>query len=263
MKSILFAILWCAAAARAQTADIIYYNGKIVTVSATQPTAQAVAIRDGRFLAVGSSAAVLKTAGPSTKKIDLAGKCVLPGIIESHVHPISAALSEIDGPIPVLHSLHEIDDYIKTQAAKLPPDRLIFVPKVYSTRLTEHHYPDRYELDRAAPGREAMLDNGYASVLDSALLKRLGITRDTPQPANGRIVKDEKGEPTGLVLGASQILGKLRASRPYTAEDRRRGLKSMLEHYNAVGITSIIDRGEGPEGFRTYQSLHDAGELTV
>src|SRR4029077_17069746 len=142
-----------------------------------------------RFLAVGSTAEVVKTAGPSTKKIDLAGRCVVPGIIESHVHPISAALSEIDGPLPVMHSLRDIDDYIKTQAVRLPPERLIFVPKVYSTRLTEHRYPDRYELDRTAPNREAMLDNGYASVLNSALLKRLGVTRDTPQPANGRIVK--------------------------------------------------------------------------
>lgn len=253
-----------ASIAGAQTAaDTIYYNGKIVTMWANQPTVQAVAIRGGRFLAVGSTAEVLKTAGPSTRKIDLAGKSVLPGIIESHVHPIGAALSEIDGPLPVMHSLRDIDDYIKTQAAKLPPERLIFVPKVYSTRLTEHRYPDRYELDRTAPNREAMLDNGYASVLNSALLKRLGITRDTPQPANGRIVKDVKGEPTGLVLGAGQILGKLRGSRPYTADDRVRGLKRMLQHYNAVGITSIIDRGEGPEGFRAYQTLHDAGELTV
>ena len=249
--------------AAAQPADTVYYNGKIVTLSSRQPVVQAVAIRGGRFVAMGSSAEVLKTAGASTTKVDLRGKCVLPGIIESHVHPIGAALSEIDGPLPVLHSLHEIDDYIKTQAAKLPPGRLIFVPKVYSTRLQEHHYPDRYELDRAAPNREAMLDNGYASVLNSALLKRLNITRDTPQPANGRIVKDEKGEPTGLVLGASQILGKLRASRPYTPADRVRGLKSMLQHYNAVGITSIIDRSEGPEGFRAYQTLRDAGELTV
>ena len=249
--------------AGAQTADTIYYNGKIVTLSERQPVVQAVAIRAGRFLAIGSSAEILKTAGPATTKVDLRGKCVLPGIIESHVHPIGAALSEIDGPIPVLHSLREIDDYIKTQAARLPPDRLIFVPKVYSTRLNEHRYPDRYELDRAAPNREAMLDNGYASVLNSALLKRLNITRDTPQPSNGRIVKDEKGEPTGLVLGASQLLGKLRASRPYTPADRVRGLKSMLQHYNAVGITSIIDRSEGPDGFRAYQTLHDAGELTL
>jgi predicted amidohydrolase YtcJ len=253
-----------AGTAQAQSAaDTIYYNAKIVTVWDKHPAAEAVAIRGDRFLAVGSNAEVLKTAGPATKKIDLAGKCVLPGIIESHVHPISSALSEIDGPVPVIHSIADLKDYIKTQAAKLPPGRLIFVPKVYSTRLTDHRYPTRYELDAAAPGREAMADNGYASVLNSALLKKLGITRDTPQPANGRIVKDEHGEPTGLVLGASQILGKVRGARPYSAKDREWALKSMLQHYNAVGITSIIDRGEGPDGFRAYQTLHDRGELTV
>ena len=170
----LLVFLFIPLCALAQPADTIYYNGKIVTLSERQPAAQAVAIRSGRFLAVGSSADVLKTAGPSTTKIDLRGKCILPGIIESHVHPIGAALSEIDGPIPVLHSLREIDDYIKTQAAKLPPGRLIFVPKVYSTRLEEHRYPDRYELDRSAPNREAMLDNGYASVLNSAKFRSVG-----------------------------------------------------------------------------------------
>jgi predicted amidohydrolase YtcJ len=105
--------------------------------------------------------------------------------------------------------------------------------------------------------------NGYASVLNSALLKRLGITGDTPQPANGRIVKVEKGEPTGLILGAPQMLAKLRGSRSYTSKERLWALKSMLQRYNSVGITSIIDRGEGPDGFRAYQTLHDAGELTA
>ncbi|MDQ6700834.1 MAG: amidohydrolase [Acidobacteriota bacterium] len=244
-------------------ADIVYYNANIITMSPSHPTAQALAIRGGRFLAVGANAEILKSAGPKTERIDLAGKCVVPGIIESHVHPIGAALSEIDGPVPVLRSIAEVKQYIAGQAAKLPAGRLIFVPKVYSTRLTDHRYPTRYELDEAAPDREAMVDNGYASVLNSALLKRLGITRDTPQPENGRIVKDGKGEPNGLILGATQLLGKLRGSRPYTAKDRLWALKSMLQRYNSVGITSIIDRGEGADGFRAYQTLHDAGELTA
>jgi predicted amidohydrolase YtcJ len=179
------------------------------------------------------------------------------------VHPLGAALSEIDGPVPVLHSIAEIQAYVRSQAAKLPAGRLIFVPKVYSTRLTDRRYPTRYELDQAAPNREAMADNGYASVLNSALLKRLGITRDTPQPPNGRIIKDEKGEPTGLVLGAPQLLGNLRASRQYTADDRVASLKKMLHTYNSVGITSIIDRGQGPDGFRAYETLRKTGELTV
>src|SRR5215469_9907345 len=82
--------------------DVIYYNASIITMSPAHPSAQAVAIRGDRFAAVGSSAEVLKTAGPRTRKVDLEGKCVLPGIIESHVHPLSAALAEIDGPLPLL-----------------------------------------------------------------------------------------------------------------------------------------------------------------
>lgn len=216
-----------------------------------------------RFIAVGSNADVLKTADAKTRKVDLQGKCVVPGLIAGHVHPIVAALSEIDGPVPVFHSIPEIQTYIREQATTVPAGQIIFVPKVYSTRLAEHRYPTRQEIDAASGAREAVVDNGYASVLNSALLSRFNITRDTPQPADGRVVKDEKGEPTGLVLGAPELLGKVRQSRPVTPEDRIWAIKSMLQHYSAVGFTSIIDRLEGPEGFRAYQSLLDAGSLNV
>ena len=256
-------LTFCSGAASAQQPDTIYYNGKIITMWDARPNVQAVAIRGDRFLGVGTDAEVLKTAGPGTRKIDLHGESVVPGLIEGHAHPIMAALSEIDGPVPVFHSIPEIQTYVREQVQKVPADQIIFVPKVYSTRLAEHRYPTRQELDEAAGSREAVADNGYASVVDSALLKRLGITRDTPQPSNGRIVKDPSGEPTGLVLGAPELLGKVRASRPVTHKDRLWALKSMLHHYNTVGITSVIDRLQGPEGFRTYQALHDGGELTV
>ncbi|HTS61664.1 MAG TPA: amidohydrolase [Candidatus Acidoferrales bacterium] len=250
-------------AAPAQQPDTIYYNAHVITVSQSRPSAQAIAIRGDRFAAIGGNDEVLKTAGPQTRKVDLAGKCIVPGIIESHVHPIGAALSEIDGPVPLLHSIPEIQAYVREQASKLPVGRLIFVPKVYSTRLKERRYPNRYEVDAAAPGREAMLDNGYAAVLNSTLLRKAGITRDTPQPANGRIERDAQGEPTGLILGAPQLLRPLRAARPYSDKDRLWALKSILQRYNSVGITSIYDRSEGPEGFRAYQALYKAGELTA
>jgi predicted amidohydrolase YtcJ len=249
--------------ASAQSADTVYYNGKIITMWDQHPTVEAVAMQGDRFIAVGTNADVLKTADTKTRRVDLHGKCVVPGLIAGHVHPIMAALSEIDGPVPVFHSIPEIQTYIRGQAKTVPAGQIIFVPKVYSTRLTEHRYPTRQEIDAASGAREAVVDNGYASVLNSALLSRLNITRDTPQPADGRVVKDEKGEPTGLVLGAPELLGKVRQSRPVTPEERIWALKSMLQHYSAVGFTSIIDRLEGPEGFRAYQSLHDSGSLHV
>lgn len=256
-------ILCSSVLANAQSADTVYYNGKIITMWDQHPAVEAVAVRGDRFIAVGRNADVLKSADSKTRRIDLHGQCIVPGLIAGHVHPIMAGLSEIDGPVPVFHSIPEIQTYIREQAKKVPAGQFIFVPKVYSTRLAEHRYPTRQEMDEASGGREAVVDNGYASVLNSALLRRLNITRDTPQPADGRVVKDANGEPTGLVLGAPELLGKVRQSRPVTPEDKIWALESMLHHYNAVGFTSIIDRLQGPDGFRAYQSLHDAGKLTV
>jgi predicted amidohydrolase YtcJ len=261
-----YAVLGLAAfvpALPAQAPDAVYYNGNIVTMSSDRPAAQAVAIRGDRFVAVGSNAEVRKLAGPKTRQVDLRGRTVLPGLNDSHTHPVSAALAEKDGPVPVMHSIAEVQEYIRKLAATTPQDQVIFVPKVYSTRLKDRRYPDRHELDAAAPGRLAMADNGYASVLSTALLKKAGIARDTPQPKNGRIVKDASGEPTGLILGAPQLLGPLRQTRPRTYDDILWALRTMFKAYNEVGITSTIDRGQGPEGFRAYQELRARGELTV
>ncbi|MEO7652611.1 MAG: amidohydrolase [Bryobacteraceae bacterium] len=256
-------LLLAAAISPAQTADLIYYNANIVTMSSAKPRADAVAIRGNRVQAVGANAEVRRLAGPSTKQIDLRGKTILPGLNDSHTHPISAALSEQEGPVPVMHSIAEVQEYIRKQAAASPVDRVIFVPKVYSTRVTDRRYPTRYDIDQAAPGRLAMTDNGYASVLSSAALAKAGINRDTPQPKNGKIIHDAKGEPTGLILGAPQLLTALRRNRKITPADQIWALKSMQKRYNEVGITSTIDRGQNPDGFRVYQELRGRGELTV
>ncbi len=176
----------------AQTPDVIYYHGHIVTMSQAQPEAEAVAIAGDRFLKAGSDSEIRALAGSNTKLIDLHGRTVLPGLEDSHTHPITSALSEREGPVPVMHSIAEIQAYMRKQAAVLPADRVIFVPKVYSTRLKDRRYPTRYEIDDAAPGRLAMTDNGYASVVNSKILAELGIARDTPQPDDGKIIKDKK-----------------------------------------------------------------------
>src|SRR5882724_4821235 len=262
-RTILSSLLVLAVSRAAEIPDVIYYNGRIITLSASQPQAKAVAIKGNHFLLIGPDADVRKSAGPKTKQVDLRGRTVLPGLEDSHTHPITSALSEQDGPIPVMNSIAEIQEYIRKQAAILPPDRLIFVPKIYSTRLKDRRYPTRYEIDEAAPGRLAMTDNGYASVLNSTVLKKLNITRDTPQPADGKIIKDANGEPNGMILGAPKLLASVRQSKKSTHADRIWALKSMQKSYNAVGITSTIDRGQSADGFRVYRELRDKNELTV
>jgi predicted amidohydrolase YtcJ len=243
--------------------DTVYVNGHIVTMSAVRPTAEAVAIDGDRFAAVGSTDDIRQLAGPSTRVIDLKGRTVLPGLQDSHTHPISAALSEKAGPVPVMRSMADVLAYVRRLAASLPEDRVILVPKVYSTRLEERRYPTRAELDLAAPRHVAVTDNGYAASLNSLALKKVGISRDTPQPPNGRISKDDSGEPTGLVLGAPQLLADLRRANPPTHEDMVWALKAMQKAYSEAGLTSTIDRSQGPEGFRVYQELRQRNELTV
>jgi predicted amidohydrolase YtcJ len=261
MRLMLLAL--AAAISFAQPADTIYTNGKIITMSKDRPVAEAVAIRGNRFISVGTNAEVAKAAGPTTVRVDLRGRTVVPGLVENHTHPITAALAEQDQPVPTMNSISDIQAYIRKRAGELPPDRLIFVPKVYPSRLKERRYPTRYDIDAAAPGRRAMCDNGYAGVVNSVLLKEAGITRDTPQPANGKIIKDDTGEPTGLILGAPQLLRQMRASRAPTHSDRIWAIKAMQKAYNAAGITSTFDRSQGPEGFRAYQEVHRNGEMTV
>ncbi len=212
-------VLLAAQAAAQIHPDAVYHNGKIITVSDTQPAAQAFAVRGNRFVFVGSDKQALALAGPKTRKIDLKGRAVVPGIIEAHTHPVGAAMSEREVPVPIMRTIPEIQEFIRKEVGRLPPDRIIFVPKVYPSRLNERRYPTRYEVDAASGGRLAMTDNGYASVLNSALLAKLKITRDTTQPDNGKIIKDARGEPTGLILGATHILGPLRRSRPQTYDD--------------------------------------------
>src|SRR5688572_7256107 len=255
--------LLCAFAVLAFGEDAVYFNAKVVTLGGGRRMAEAFLVEGNKFTRVGTTKEVLAAAKPGMKRVDLKGLTVVPGLNDSHTHPIGAALAEFEGEVPVMASIGEVQAYIKKLSVS-PSDKLIFVPKVYSTRLKERRYPTRYEIDSVSGDREAMTDNGYASVLNSKLLAKLDITRDTPQPPNGKIIKDEKGEPTGLILGASQLLGGLRsAARAYTHEDRVKALRSMQEAYNQVGITSTGDRGQGAEGFRVYQDLKRRGQMSV
>jgi predicted amidohydrolase YtcJ len=212
---------------------------------------------------VGTSQEVGRTIGPETRQINLNGRTVVPGLIDSHVHPIGAALAEMDGVIPVMGSFAELRAHVEKEIRKKPGDALIFVPKVYSTRLDEQRYPTRQEIDAWSGERPVMLDNGYASALNTAALKRAGITKDTPEPEDGKIIRDAKGEPTGLVLGARRLVSPLLTERTTTFEDMLEALVKMEQAYNKVGLTSVIDRSLSPKQIAVYQKLWSDSKLTV
>ncbi|UCF37422.1 MAG: amidohydrolase [Acidobacteriota bacterium] len=253
----------CGSGDRAPVADYIFTNGKIITVNDQLPVVEAVAIQGDRILAVGEVGQIEQFSGPQTRVIDLQGYAMVPGLIEGHTHPISAALAEKDGVIPSIHSFEDIRSHIANVASELPDEELIFVPKVYSTRLKEGRYPDRYELDEMSEGHPVMLDNGYACALNSKALELAEITRNTRDPENGKIIRDQKRTPVGLVLGARQLVSSLLKRRVFTEEDRLWALREMQKAYHKVGITGMVDGAQDAEGLRLYQKLRREGWLTV
>jgi len=132
----------------AAEADLILHHGKVVTVDSAFSIRQAVAVKDGRILAVGSDRAVLASKGPKTELVDLGGKMVLPGLMDSHAHPADACLTEFDHPIPAMERIQDVLEYIQARARELKEGEWIEVRQVFLTRLREQRYPTRAELDR-------------------------------------------------------------------------------------------------------------------
>lgn len=242
-------------------ADTLYYNGNIVTMWPERPVVECMTVADGRILDVGTTQLVGRKAGPRTLQVNLEGRTVVPGLIDSHVHPIGAALSESGGKIPVLRSFQDVRAHVEREIRE--GEGLVFVPKVYSTRLVERRYPNRWEIDRYSGGRPVMLDNGYAAVLNSAALRAAGISAATPDPDNGKLLRNARGELSGLIVGARQLVAPLMASRSFSDDDRASALRAMQRAYNRVGLTSVIDRSQGPAGFRAYQKVWRESGLSV
>jgi len=206
MRQILsLAVVLFAFAARlsAGDADLIVHHGKVVTVDAKFTVAEALAVKDGRLLAVGSDVEVLNHKGAKTKVIDAGGKMVLPGLYDSHTHPVGAATSAAGAPLPNPRSIAEVQAYIKQRAAELPAGQWIVLRYVFPTRLKEARFPTKAELDEASPNHPVLYHAGPAGITNSMGLKVSGITKDTPSPKAGMIVKDPTtGEPTGMIRNA-------------------------------------------------------------
>src|ERR1041384_4243523 len=150
---------------------LILHNGRIVTVDDRFSIAQAIAVRNGAIVAVGSERDVLRSAGTNTKIIDLHGKTVLPGLIDSHTHPTGAAMTEFANPIPEMESVGDVLKYIRERVKMSKPGDWIEVHQVFITRLKEQRYPTRDELDRAAPQNPVLFATGPDASVNTLALK--------------------------------------------------------------------------------------------
>lgn len=247
----------------AADADLILHNGRIVTVDASFRVQQAVAAKNGKITAVGDSRAVLaQERGAKTRVIDLHGQTVLPGLIDSHVHPLGAGLSEFRSPLPVLDSYAAVRSYILARARVTPKGDWIVVPRTFPTRLSEMRMPTRELLD-VAKEHPVMFDASYVAVVNSMGLKVSGITRDTPNPPGGEIVKDARGEPNGILRNAQQLLKGVDRAEQFTEAERLDALEGQLRRYVQAGLTSVIDRALTPEEIELYGKLKAKGRLPV
>jgi predicted amidohydrolase YtcJ len=254
------------APSRAADADLILHHGKIVTVDKNFTIHQAIAIQGNRILQVGTDEAVLKTKGPQTQLIDLQGKMVLPGLIDSHVHPSDACMTEFDHPLPDMESIADVLQYVRDRAKVVAEGEWIVVRQVFITRLREQRYPTRAELDQAAPKNPVLFATGPDASLNSLALKLSKIDKDfqVADGGAGFAEKDPKtGEPTGILRNCTRYVKVQPSGRQPTDLDRLERLTKLFKDYNAVGLTGIIDRNASPAAINRYEKLHQEKQLTL
>lgn len=257
-------VAWGLAAVSA--ADLILYNGKIVTVDADFSVQQAMAIRDGRIAAIGGNDDILRLKGSDTEVVDLDGKMVLPGLIDSHAHPCGAAMTEFDHPIPQMDSIADVLDYFRMRADALDDGQWIVLQQVFITRLREQRYPTRAELDRVAPKHPAVFRTGPDASLNTLALKLSGIDKDfrVTDGGPGYAEKDpQTGELTGILRSCNRFIKSESSGKKPTERDRYERLHALFEGYNAVGITGVCDGAARQANLGLYQKMLEAGDLTV
>jgi predicted amidohydrolase YtcJ len=248
--------------AAAQAPDLILHHGKIATVDNRFSIAEALAIRGGKITLVGHNDAVLATKGDATKLIDLDGKFVMPGLIDSHTHPTGAAMHEFDHPVPDMETIADVLAYIKARADSLPEGSGISVRQIFITRLKEQRYPTRAELDAVAPKHPVVFSTGPDSMLNTLAMKENGIDKDYKPSGAGVVEKDPKtGEPTGLLRAVSAKSKS--ASKSATTEEQLERLTQLLRDYNSVGLTCVADRNASAGALDQYQQLKQDGRLSV
>lgn len=255
------------------SADLLIVNAKVTTLDRANPRADAVAIRGGRILAVGSQAAVRAAAAPDARVIDGGGRRLIPGLIDSHTHIIRGGLNynmelRWDG-VP---SLADAMAMLKAQAARTPPPQWVRVVGGFTEhQFAEKRLPTLAELNAAAPDTPVFILHLYdRALLNAAALRAVGYTRDTPNPPGGEIARDKRGNPTGLLLARpnAMILYSTLARGPkLPPEHQSNSTRHFMRELNRLGVTSVIDAGGGfqnyPDDYAVIEALHAAGQMTV
>ncbi|MDI6449134.1 amidohydrolase [Anaerobaca lacustris] len=266
MKYALVICLCLGAALHAAGPELIVRNARIATVDPAFSIREAMAVEDGRIVAVGGNDEVLRLRTAATEVLDLGGRMVMPGLIDSHVHACGAAMTEFDHPIPDMESVQDVLDYVRARAEALDDGQWIVLQQVFITRLRERRYPTRAELDLGAPKNPCVFRTGPDASVNTLALQRSGIDRDfrVTDGGPGHIETDpQTGEPTGILRGCTRYLKIRQPGREATERDRYDRLLALFGDYSSVGITSICDGSAGQGNLDLYQKMLDEGELPL
>lgn len=255
------------------SASLIITNGKFHTVDREAPTAQAIAIRDGKFLAVGSENDVMQHAGPETQVIDLHGHTAVPGLNDSHLHLIRGGLNyNLELRWEGVPSLADALRMLKEQALRTPSPQWVRVVGGWTEfQFAERRMPTLDEINQAAPDTPVFILHLYdRALLNGAALKVVGYTKDTPNPPGGEIQRDGNGNPTGMLIAKpnAMILYATLAKGPkLPLEQQVNSTRQFMRELNRLGLTSAIDAGGGfqnyPDDYQVISELHDKQQLTL
>ncbi|MCO7593810.1 MULTISPECIES: amidohydrolase [Pseudomonas] len=255
------------------TADLILFNGRLHTVDPEKPSATAVAIKDGRFIAVGSDAEAMALRGAATRTIDLNRRTVVPGLNDSHLHLIRGGLNyNLELRWEGVPSLADALRMLKDQADRTPAPQWVRVVGGWTEfQFAEKRMPTLEELNKAAPDTPVFVLHLYdRALLNRAALKVVGYDRNTPNPPGGEIQRDASGEPTGMLIARpnAMILYATLAKGPkLPLEYQVNSTRQFMRELNRLGLTSAIDAGGGfqnyPDDYQVIQELADKGQLTV
>ena len=243
-------------------ADLIVSHAKVWTVDAARPQAEAVAVIGERIVAVGSNVEVEQWRGPQTRVIDAAGKLVLPGFNDAHVHFISGGIELDSVQLKDATSAQEFARLIGEKAKALPKGEWILEGNWDETKWTPAVYPEKSLIDPLTPDNPVFVSryDGHMGLANSVALKLAGITAQMPDPPGGTIVRDAHGNPTGALKDAAQGLME-KVIPPLTHDQRIRIIKRSMAHAASLGVTSVQHMVADYEDIAAYSELLEKGEL--